>query len=308
MSEPTPEPAGLARVGGEDLEGFVRQRIQGFSQELLDEEVTALLGRRRYQRRTGVDAAPGYRNGHGRPRRLARRSGTVRRRRPRGRRLEARFESRRLPLFKRRPREVAELLPQLYVQGLAEGAVELARRGLRGAGAPLAASSIARLKAGWQLADAAFKRRPRHDLEVGDRWGDGGDVKAGLERDQAALLVAIGARRDGRQVGLTVEPGERESTDTWAALRRDRKARGRACPRVVVGDGHRGIWGGLAQVYPEAAEQRGWPPRILNVLAKRPKRRPAEAQRLLTPSPTPPADRRPRGCNVPSSAGAGTGT
>ena len=36
------------------------------------------------QRRTGVDAAPGYRNGHGRPRRLARMSGTVRRRRPRG--------------------------------------------------------------------------------------------------------------------------------------------------------------------------------------------------------------------------------
>lgn len=48
MSEPTPEPAGLARVGGEDLEGFVRQRIQGFSQELLDEEVTALLGHLRH--------------------------------------------------------------------------------------------------------------------------------------------------------------------------------------------------------------------------------------------------------------------
>ena len=45
MSEPTPEPAGLARMGGEDLQGFVRLRIQGFSQELLDEEVTALLGR-----------------------------------------------------------------------------------------------------------------------------------------------------------------------------------------------------------------------------------------------------------------------
>ena len=79
--------------------------------------------------------------------------------------------------------------------------------------------------------------------------GGRGDVNAGLERDQAALLVAIGARRDGRQVVLTVEPGERESTDTWAALLRDRKARGRACPRVVVGDGHRGIWGGrLCQI------------------------------------------------------------
>lgn len=99
--------------------------------------------------------------------------------------------------------------------------------------------------------------------------GGRGYVKAGLERDPAALLVAIGAQRDGRQVVLTVEPGERESTDTWAALFRDRKARGLACPRMAVGDGHLGIWGGLVQVYPEAAEKRGWNPRILNVLAKR---------------------------------------
>ena len=63
------------------------------------------------------------------------------------------------------------------MQGLAEGAVEFARRGLRGAGAPLAASSIARLKAGWQLADAAFKRRPLRDLEVGDLSVDGGTSK-----------------------------------------------------------------------------------------------------------------------------------
>jgi len=51
--------------------------------------------------------------------------------------LEERLESRILPLFKRRPEEVGELLPQLYLHGLAQGDFELALRGLLGNGAPL---------------------------------------------------------------------------------------------------------------------------------------------------------------------------
>ena len=187
------------------MERFVRRRVQGFIQELLDEEVTALLGRGRHQRRAAVDAAPGYRNGYGPPRQLALTSGTIRVRRPRVRGLEARFESRILPLFRRRTREVGELLPQLYLHGLAEGDFELALRGLLGDGAPLSASSIARLKAGWQMEYEAFKGRPLHGLELVYLWVDGVYVKAGLERDKAALLVAIGARRDGRKLVLAVE-------------------------------------------------------------------------------------------------------
>src|SRR3989304_1147341 len=45
----------------------------------------------------------------------------------------------------------AELLPQLYLHGLAEGGFELALRGLLGEGAPLSASSIERLRVKWQL-------------------------------------------------------------------------------------------------------------------------------------------------------------
>lgn len=285
MTQQSTEPAGVSSVGWEDLEAFVRQRIQGFVQELLEEEVSALLGRGRYERRTAVDAVPGYRNGHGPPRRLALMSGTVTLRRPRVRGLEARFESRVLPLFKRRTREVGALLPELYLHGLAEGDFELALRGLLGDGAPLSSSSIARLKAGWQVEYEAFKRRPLHGLELLYLWVDGVYVKAGLERDKAALLVAIGAVRGGRKVLLAIEPGYRESTDNWAALLRDLKARGLAAPRLVVGDGHLGIWGALAQVYPEAEEQRCWNHRIGNVLSKLPQRRQAEARQRLMPIP-----------------------
>jgi len=49
----------------EGLEGLVRQRAQEFIQEILEEEVTELLGREKSERKTVVDAGPGYRNGYG---------------------------------------------------------------------------------------------------------------------------------------------------------------------------------------------------------------------------------------------------
>ena len=98
----------------EHLEDFVREHIQQFIQALLEEEVTEILGRTKSARREAVDAAPGYRNGYGKPRQLTLTSGTITVRRPRVRDLNERFVSRVLPLFKRQTREVGELLPQLY--------------------------------------------------------------------------------------------------------------------------------------------------------------------------------------------------
>jgi transposase-like protein len=43
-------------------------------------------------------------------------------------------------------------------------------------------------------------------------------------------------------------------------------------PRLVVGDGHLGIWAGLRNVYPESEEQRCWNHRIVNIMNKVPKR------------------------------------
>ena len=97
-----------------------------------------------------MDAVAGYRNGYGKPRRLAMSSGTITVRRPRVRGLEERFESRVLPLFLRRTKEVGALLPEPYLHGLAEGNFELAMRGLLGEGAPLSKSSIRRLKRCWR--------------------------------------------------------------------------------------------------------------------------------------------------------------
>ena len=57
------------------------------------------------------------------------------------------------------------------------------------------------------------------------------------------------------------------------------------CPRLVVGDRHLGIWGALRNVYPQVAEQRCWNHKIVNVLAKLPKRQQDQAKLMLRTIP-----------------------
>jgi len=116
-------------------------------------------------------------------------------------------------------------------------------------------------------------------------WVDGIYVKAGLEKDKAALLTVIAALRDGRKVVLTVTSGQRESIEGWSAILRDLKARGLNTPKLVVGDGNLGIWGALANVFPEAKEQRCWNHRIMNILDQVPKKHRPEARQLVTKIP-----------------------
>jgi putative transposase len=269
----------------ERLEEFVREQVQRFIQALLEEEVSAVLGRPKSARRAPVDGPSGLRNGDGTPRRLSLTAGTITVRRPRVRGLSQRFVSRVLPLLKRRTREVGDLLPTLYVHGLALGDFDLALRGLLGDAAPVSPASLARLKATWQLDYEAWKQRRLDDLEVVDVWADGLYVKAGLEATKAALLVVIGALTTGQKVVRAVESGQRESKASWGAVLRDLRARGLKPWRWTIADGHLGLWAALAAQPPAAAEPRCWNHRITNVLDAMPKKHQAEARTLLCAMP-----------------------
>jgi len=58
------------------------------------------------------------------------------------------------------------------------------------------------------------------------------------------VLVVIVGCVDGRKVVVSVEPGARESVETWSRVLRDQGLR---APRLVVADGHLGIWGGAVR-------------------------------------------------------------
>lgn len=281
MNKESMEHGASSSVCWETLDTWARGQIQTWVQDLLEAEVTELLGRGKSHRRPVVDATAGSRNGYGKPRRLTLSLGTITVRRPRVRGLEARFQSQLLPLFVRRTRAVNALLPELYLHGLAQGDFELALRGLLGAGAPVSASTVARLTAKWQGEYEAWGQRRLDALEVVYLWVDGVYVKAGVEKDKAAVLVVLAGLSDGRKVLLALRSGPRESTEAWAALLRDLRTRGLRAPRLTIGDGHLGIWGALRDVYPETAEQRCWNHRILNILDTLPKRAQPHAKDLL---------------------------
>ena len=281
MREQTTYGSQRSRIVWDNLEEWVRRKVQEFIQAVLEEEVTELLGRTKWERQKAVDGSAGYRNGHGKGRKLTLGCGTIRLRRPRVRGVLERFESRVLPLFARRAKGVNKLIPQLYLHGLALGDFDLALRGLLGEDAPISASTVARLKEKWQAEWQLWRRRSLEGVHVVYLWVDGIYVKAGLEKEKAALLVVIGGLVDGRKVVLAVEPGYRESTESWSEVLRGLKERGLGCPCSVTGDGSLGIWAALANVYPETLEQRCWNHKMVNVLDKLPKKAQAQAKRDL---------------------------
>jgi transposase-like protein len=129
---------------------------------------------------------------------------------------------------------VSALLPDLYLHGLAEGDFDLALRGLLGEDAPVSASTVARLKDRWQAQWEAWRQRRWDDVEVVYLWVDGVYVKAGLEREKAALLIVVAGLSDGRKGVLAVAPGQRESIESWADVLRDLRSRGMNCPKLVT--------------------------------------------------------------------------
>ena len=260
-----------------DLESCLRVKMRGWLQDMLEAEVDELLGRGKSERRKAVDPAPGYRNGYGKPRKLTLSNGTVTLRRPRVRGVEQRFESRLLPLFVRRSCGVDNLLPELYLHGLALGDFDLALRGLLGEDAPISANTVARLKEKWSAEWEEWSTRRLDELEGVYLWVDGIYVKAGFEKEKAAVLAVMAALSDGSKVIVALKAGYRESKEAWAEILRDLKRRGMNCPRLVGGDGNLGIWSGLGEVYPQAQEQRCWNHRIVNAVDKVPKKHQAQA-------------------------------
>jgi transposase-like protein len=265
----------------DELEDYARGKIREHLQDLLEQEVTEWLGREKSERKGNVLEQPGYRNGYGKTRRFTMSLGTMEIRRPRVRDLGERFESRVLPMFKRQTKQVRELIPELYLHGLASGDFELALRELLGEGAPLSASSLQRLKEKWQGEYEQWKSTAIEEKDWAYLWADGIYVKAGIGKDKAALLVVMGVQRDGSKRFLALEAGYRESKESWAEVLRQLKRRGVKSVRLFVGDGNLGLWAAVGEVYPQAKEQLCWNHKMLNVMDAVSKKEQVEVKKHL---------------------------
>jgi transposase-like protein len=231
------------------------------------------------------------RNGRARERRVTVGSGTVAIRAPRvnDKRIDEetgerkRFSSRILPAYARRSPKVNDVLPVLYLRGLSTGDFRPALEQLLGEDAAgLSASTISRLCKDWEAEHARFRTRSLRFHRYAYLFVDGVHVSVRLgEDDRLCLLVVIGVREDGSKELLAVEDGYRESTDSWAAVMRDLKARGLNEPRLVIGDGALGTWAALRDVFPGARRQACWVHKIANALDSLPKRLQPRAKSVL---------------------------
>ena len=228
-----------------DLDAIAREGARRMLLSALDAEVNEFLGRQRYER---TELSAGYRNGYGKQRQVTLGSGTVSIRAPRVRDSEGPFHSQVLPSYQRQSKAVKELIPELYVRGLSTGDFEPALRGLLGEGASLSPSTVVRLKEHWESEYEAWRKHSLADHRYAYLWCDGVYPKAGLQGDKTAFLIVLGVNENGEKEPLAIVEGYRESTESWAEVLRDLKARGLTDPRLFAGDGALGLWGAIDKV------------------------------------------------------------
>ena len=193
------------------------------------------------------------------------------------------FTSQVLPPYLRKTKSLDELIPWLYLKGISTGDFSEALAALVGPQAGgLSASTVTRLKAGWEAEQADWSRRSLEGKQYVYVWADGVHFNIRLEEDRQCILVLMGATADGRKELIAIADGHRESEQSWLGLLLDVKARGLTIePKLATGDGALGFWKAIAQVYPNTREQRCWVHKTANVLDKLPKRLQAEAKQKV---------------------------
>ena len=196
------------------------------------------------------------------------------------------FQSSILPPYLRKTKSLEDLLPWLYLKGISTGDFSEALQALLGPDAVgLSASTITRLKAGWEQEYKDWSKRSLKSKRYVYLWADGVYFNIRLEdpgNSRQCILVLMGATADGKKELIAVADGYRESEQSWYELLQDVKQRGLTiAPKLATGDGALGFWKALRKVYPPTRVQRCWVHKTANVLNKMPKSVQAKAKSML---------------------------
>lgn len=255
------------------LEQAFRNGVQGYLQELLEQEVTAALGRLRHGRE---EAARGYRNGH-RDRTLIGTFGKMRLAVPRARVMDEgggrrEFRSALLPRSRRLTPGALSLIGSAYLAGVNTRRVRRALASLFGGA--VSKDTVSRAWRAMQTDFAAWNHRPLAEEPMVRLILDGTVVRVRLDRKATSLsiLVAMGVRADGQKVLLGLKALAGESEAAWRALLDDLTARGLCAPQLPIVDGGKGLEAALAALWPTVPVQRCTVHKHRNLLAHAPKK------------------------------------
>ncbi len=196
------------------------------------------------------------------------------------------FSSSILPRYLRKTKSVEELIPWLYLKGVSTGGFTEALQALLGPTAPgLSATTITRLKAGWETEYQSWSRRSLEGQHYVYVWADGVYFNVRLESEsnrRQCILVLMGATAAGKKELIAVIDGYRESEQSWKELLLDVRRRGLVMdPALAIGDGALGFWAAVRKVWPATREQRCWVHKTANILNKMPKSVQPKAKGML---------------------------
>lgn len=264
----------LLDAGSDDpLEDGVRARVRGFIEAILEEELEAALGRRKYER--GEDAAKGHRNGH-RARQIIGTFGPETIQVPRARITTdegtKEWRSGALRRYQRLTKRAEALIASAYLAGTNTRRVKRALSALfAGAvGKDVVSRAWRKVKTDWE----AWNGRDLAGEDIVRLILDGTVVKARIDRKATniSVLVAMGVRRDGQKVLLALKNMGGESTAAWQALLEDMTRRGLKAPEFLIIDGAPGLEAALAALWSDVPVQRCTVHKHRNLVAHAPNR------------------------------------
>lgn len=231
-------------------------------QVALEEEIRDFINRDYYERN---DDANGYRSGS-KQRTIKLSCGDVEIDMPQARDLA--FHSAILPPYQTRMKELEEVIPLLYMNGLSTRRVKrslkkvLGKRGLSHTTVNKITNKVIEEFKEWRKIDLSR-------LEVLYLTLDG--IRIGVRKgtkEKEAVLVAHAFLGDGRREVLSLELGNRESYNSWKYLLDDLRRRGLNDPLLIITDGCPGLLKAVEDVFPDVKTQRCTKHRMENVIEK----------------------------------------
>jgi len=182
------------------------------------------------------------------------------------------FNSKLVPPYLKRTRNIEELIPWLYLRGISTGDMQPALESLLGKQAKgVSANSVSRLKQQWEAEYDQWRKRDLSKRRYVYVWADGVYSKVRMD-DKLCLLVVIGVDETGRKEVLAVVDGYRESEASWLEVLSQLTSQGMTtAPELAIGDGALGFWSAVAKHWPTTLQQRCWVHKTANVLNKVPK-------------------------------------
>jgi transposase-like protein len=256
---------------GDPLSEGIRGRVRSFIEELLNEELDAVLGAGRYERTGG---RCGHRNGS-KSRELTTSFGKTRFERPRavlfekGKAVE--FVSTIVDRYRRRSREVDAALLGMYFGGVNTRKVKQAIRPLL-RNAPLSKSSISRLIQRLKEYFEGWQKMPLTGLRIAYLYLDGiyVRVRCGGKTRSLPVLAVVGIKLDGEKVLLALEVRGGESEEAWKGVLGSLVGRGLRAPRLLISDGSPGLTSALDLTWPGVPRQRCAVHKLRNLLSHAP--------------------------------------